>query len=115
MRGVRRAVTAALEVQRTGKVIGASLEAAPVVHIENDDLREAVASVPFEDVCITSSISVTADPAPADAFRLPEVAGVAVVFEKAAGEKCARCWKVLPDVGLFAHAGVCARCNAALR
>ena len=115
VRGVRRAVTAALEVQRTGKVIGASLEAAPVVHIENDDLREAVASVPFEDVCITSSISVTADPAPADAFRLPEVAGVAVVFEKAAGEKCARCWKVLPDVGLFAHAGVCARCNAALR
>jgi len=115
VRGVRRAVTAALEVQRTGKVIGASLEAAPVVHIENDDLREAVASVPFEDVCITSSISVTADPAPTDAFRLPEVAGVAVVFEKAAGEKCARCWKVLPDVGLFAHAGVCARCNAALR
>ena len=115
VRGVRRAVTAALEVQRTGKVIGASLEAAPVVYIENDDLREAVASVPFEDVCITSSISVTADPAPADAFRLPEVAGVAVVFEKAAGEKCARCWKVLPDVGLFAHAGVCARCNAALR
>ena len=115
VRGVRRAVTAALEVQRTGKVIGASLEAAPVVYIENDDLREAVASVPFEDVCITSSISVTADPAPTDAFRLPEVAGVAVVFEKAAGEKCARCWKVLPDVGLFAHAGVCARCNAALR
>ena len=57
---------------------------------------------------------MTGDLAPLDAFRMPEVAGVAVVFEKAAGAKCARCWKVLPDVGLFAHAGVCARCNDAL-
>ena len=114
VRGARRVVTAALEVQRTDKVIGASLEAAPIVHIEDDDLRDAVTSVTFEDICITSSISVTGDLAPLDAFRMPEVAGVAVVFEKAAGAKCARCWKVLPDVGLFAHAGVCARCNDAL-
>lgn len=33
LRQVRRVVTAALEVQRTAKVIGASLEAAPVVHV----------------------------------------------------------------------------------
>jgi isoleucyl-tRNA synthetase len=37
--------------------------------------------------------------APADAFRLDGVAGVAVVVEKANGTKCARCWKILPTVG----------------
>ena len=32
----------------------------------------------------------------------------------AEGEKCARCWKILPDVGTHAHPGVCSRCDAAL-
>ena len=114
IRRVRRAVTAALEVQRTAKVIGASLEAAPVVHVEDAGLLKALKSVPFEDVCITSSLALTADPAPAEAFRLPEVPGVGVVFELAAGQKCERCWKILPDVGTHRHPRTCQRCNDAL-
>ncbi len=114
VRAARRAVTAALEVQRTDKVIGASLEAAPVVHIDDADMLAALKSVVFEDLCITSAISLTADPAPAEAFHLPEVPGVGVVFEKAEGEKCQRCWKILPDVGAHSHAGVCGRCEEAL-
>jgi isoleucyl-tRNA synthetase len=41
----------------------------------------------------------TNDDAPSDAFRLSDVPGVAVVVEKAVGTKCARSWKILPDVG----------------
>ena len=114
IRRARRVVTAALEIQRTAKVIGASLEAAPVVHVEDAGLLAALKSVDFADVCITSTLSLTADPAPQEAFRLPDVPGVGVVFEKAEGEKCARCWKVLPDVGTHAHPATCARCDAAL-
>ncbi|GGE22091.1 isoleucine--tRNA ligase [Primorskyibacter flagellatus] len=114
VRSARRAVTAALEIQRTEKVIGASLEAAPVVHVEDGAMLEALKTVAFEDICITSDISLTGDPAPAEAFRLPEVPGVAVVFEEAEGEKCQRCWKILPDVGTHSHPGTCARCDAAL-
>ncbi len=114
IRAARRVVTAALEIQRRDKVIGASLEAAPVVYVAEEAVREALTAVPFEDICITSQIIVTGDPAPADAFRLPEVNGVAVRFAKAEGEKCARCWKVLPDVGTHAHEGVCGRCDAAV-
>jgi isoleucyl-tRNA synthetase len=33
------------------------------------------------------------DDGPADGFRLDEVPGVAVVFARAAGVKCARSWK----------------------
>ena len=45
---------------------------------------------------------------------LDDVPGVAVVPRLAEGEKCARCWKILPDVGIHAHPGVCARCDQAL-
>ncbi len=114
IRRVRRVVTAALEVQRTEKVIGASLEAAPVVHVDDKDVLEALKTVAFDDLCITSGVMLTNDPAPAEAFRMGEVEGVAVVFEKADGEKCERCWKILPDVGTHSHAGVCGRCDAAL-
>jgi isoleucyl-tRNA synthetase len=37
--------------------------------------------------------------APADAFRLDDVKGVAVVFQPAQGRKCARSWKISPAVG----------------
>ncbi|MBY6162419.1 isoleucine--tRNA ligase [Mameliella alba] len=114
VRRARRAVTAALEVQRTDKVIGASLEAAPTVHVRDPEMLAALKSVAFEDVCITSDIVLTGDPMPGEAFRMPEVEGVGVVFEKADGEKCQRCWKILPDVGTHAHAGTCKRCNDAL-
>ena len=114
IRAARRAVTAALEVQRTAKTIGASLEAAPVVHVDDGDLLAALRAADFADLCITSGLSLTADPAPSEAFRLPEVPGIGVVFEPAEGAKCQRCWKILPDVGSHAHPGVCARCDAAL-
>ncbi|MDJ1006910.1 MAG: isoleucine--tRNA ligase [Paracoccaceae bacterium] len=114
VRRVRRVVTAALEIERRNKVIGASLEAAPVVHVRDEATLAAVKSVPFEDVCITSAISLTGDPIPAEAFRMPEVEGVGVVFETAEGAKCQRCWKILPDVGSHRHPGVCGRCNDAL-
>lgn len=113
VRKVRRVVTGALEVQRTAKVIGASLEAAPLVHV-SAEMAAILATVPFEDICITSGIVVTADAAPEDAYRLDDVADVAVVFAEATGDKCERCWKILPDVGGHSHAGVCGRCDVAL-
>ncbi len=114
IRAVRRVVTAALEVQRQGKVIGASLEAAPVVHVRDSDVLTALKSVEFADVCITSDVVLSGDPMPDEAFRLPESEGVGVVFERAQGGKCQRCWRILPDVGSHATEGVCGRCEEAL-
>ena len=114
IRAARRVVTGALEVQRTAKVIGASLEAAPVVHVADTAILRALKSVEFADICITSGLSLTPDDAPDEAFRIPDVPGVGVVFEMAPGQKCQRCWRVLPDVGTHKHAGTCARCDAVL-
>lgn len=114
VRRARRVVTAALEVKRSDKTIGASLEAAPVVHVEDAEMLAALKSVAFADVCITSDLVLTRDPVPTEAFRMAEAPGIGVVFEMAEGEKCQRCWKILPDVGSHRHPGTCARCDAVL-
>ncbi len=113
VRTVRRVVTGALEVQRTAKVIGASLEAAPVVYVDAET-KALLDSVPFAELCITSDLTVTTDAPPQGAFALADVPGVAVVFHAAEGHKCERCWQILPEVGRFAHPATCKRCNDAL-
>ncbi len=114
IRRVRRVVTAALEVQRTEKVIGASLEAAPVLYLADQAVKDILEQMPFADICITSDLTLSTEAAPSDAFTMAEIEGIAVSFVKAEGEKCGRCWKILPDVGTHSHAGVCGRCDEAL-
>jgi isoleucyl-tRNA synthetase len=99
VRRVRRVVTGALEIERAQKRIGASLEAAPTVYVADDDLRHALDGVDFAEVCITSAIDVQAGEGPAEAFHLDDIPGVAVVPALASGRKCARSWKISPDVG----------------
>jgi isoleucyl-tRNA synthetase len=102
IRDVRRAVTGALEVERAAKRIGASLEAAPTVHVQVDDADyQALVSpaVGFADVCITSGITVLRGPGPGDAFRLHDLPNVAVQPKRAEGKKCARSWRYTSDVG----------------
>ncbi len=112
VREARRVVTGALEVQRTAKVIGSSLEASPVVYMDN--ARLGMDAEAFAELCITSGLEFSRTDAPADAFTLPDVGGVAVTFRPAPGHKCERCWRVLPDVGTHKHPGTCQRCNDAL-
>jgi isoleucyl-tRNA synthetase len=114
VRAVRRVVTGALEEQRTAKVIGSSLEAAPTVYLAPEYAEVITNPETFADLCITSQITLTTGDAPEGAWTSDDVSGVAVVFAKAEGEKCARCWKVLPDVGTHEHPAVCKRCDDAV-
>jgi isoleucyl-tRNA synthetase len=99
IRDVRRVVTGALELERAAKRIGSSLEASPVIYVSDRQTLATLFDVDLAEVCITSNYEVREDEAPAAAFRLDGVPGVAVVVEKAAGRKCARSWKILPTVG----------------
>jgi isoleucyl-tRNA synthetase len=93
LRQARAVVTGALEVARREKLIGSALEAAPRVWVADDGLRASLQAVDFSELCITSGVTIEEGAGPADAFRLAETPGVAVVVEKAAGVKCARSWK----------------------
>jgi isoleucyl-tRNA synthetase len=99
VRQVRRVVTGALEIERAQKTIGSSLEASPIVHITDAELRAAIADRDMAEICITSGLTVLDTPAPDGAFTLDEVKGVGVVFARASGTKCARSWRYTDDVG----------------
>ncbi len=99
IREVRKVVTGALEIERKDKRIGSSLEAAPVVHVADPDLRQALDGQDFAEICITSAIRIDGSEGPDDAFTLPEVAKVSVVPQLAEGRKCARSWRITTDVG----------------
>ena len=99
IRQVRRVVTGALEIERREKRIGASLEAAPTVYVTDPDLLAALDGVDLAEVFITSGATLVETDGPAEAFRIDDVPGVAVVPGLASGRKCARSWRILAEVG----------------
>ncbi len=74
-----------------------------------------LAGVDLAEICITSAARLEPGDVPADAFRSPDSPGIAARIGLAAGEKCQRCWKVLPEVGTVAdHPDLCRRCADAV-
>ena len=74
----------------------------------------ALDGVDLAEIAITSGVKLTTGEGPAEAFRLEDVAGVSVVPDTATGEKCQRCWMILPEVGSGedrAHEDLCHRCE----
>ena len=98
VRDIRRVILGALEPKRADKTIGSSLEAHPQIYIE-ENLSKALQNINLAEIAITSQATVITGAAPAGAYALSDVPGVAVVFNRAEGQKCERCWKILPDVG----------------
>ena len=115
IRRVRRVVTGALEIERRDKRIGASLEAAPEVFVADDALRAALGSGRLRGrlhhLRPRPRGRRPRPPAPSPSRTSPASPSSRALAD---GAKCARCWKILPDVGTHRHPGVCARCDAAL-
>jgi isoleucyl-tRNA synthetase len=94
LRGQRGAMTTALEKARGEKLIGSSLQATLTVPPEAATMLDAEG---WAELAIVSQAQT----------------GRALAVARAAGEKCARCWRVLPEVGSV-HAGLCLRCTAVI-
>src|SRR4029079_11400377 len=75
VRNVRRVVTGAIEIERAGKRIGSSLEAAPIVYVSDPDLFGALVDIDLAEVAITSAATLVEGDGPPEAFRLDEVKG----------------------------------------
>ena len=112
IRDVRKVVTGALEIERSEKRIGSSLQAKPTVYLTSDALT-ALDGMDASDIFITSGVTlINLDP-PSDAFILEDIRGVGVVQGSADGEKCERCWKILPEVASNEEP-ICNRCADAI-
>ena len=115
IRQVRRVVLGALEIERAEKRIGSSLQAAPRVFV-SPEIAGSLENTDLAEIAITSGIAIETGNGPANSFTLPDVAGIAVLPDKAKGQKCERCWKVLPEVGLNPdYPDICGRCVDAVR
>lgn len=93
----RGVITGAIEKMRAEKQIGSSLQARAVL--------SAKAKALCADTAFWSEICITSDAV----FAATDGADIA------GGEKCVRCWRVLPEVGANkAHAALCLRCCEAV-
>ncbi|MDR2766062.1 MAG: isoleucine--tRNA ligase [Holosporaceae bacterium] len=107
---IRKIITAALEIARKNKIIGSSLQA----HVTVFDPESFLPTTDVEfwkEIAIVSSFSIRNEPPPPDAFRNEESNGVGVAISVANGEKCERCWKIVPSMG---EEKICKRCRDAL-
>lgn len=111
LRAVRRIITTEIETARRSGQIGSSLQAAIELPVYEDKVS-LFDGVDWADLAIVSqaefSIIPEEAPQPENGAGVP--CGVPVV-SVADGEKCVRCWKVLPEVGQnAAYPTLCVRC-----
>ena len=101
---IRKVVNAAIEVKRSNKDIGSSLEADVEVYLK-DDYLEIVKDFDLSENFITSkAVAKKYIKNNNSLFKLDEIEDISVLVKKAEGKKCSRCWKIFP--------GSCARCEA---
>ncbi len=99
IREIRRRITVPLEEARRANLIGSSLEATVTLPLDAGD-ETILRPDQWTEIAIVSSLTTT----------LGTGESMAVVA-KAPGAKCARCWRVLPEVGQQPrHPALCARC-----
>lgn len=107
---IRDDVKKALEIARTAKVIGASLESAVTIYATGEQL-EFLRSV--EPILTTVLIVSAVEIKEGDGGEFKGDSGIGVTVVHASGDKCERCWSYSDTVGEDAeHPTLCARCRA---
>ncbi|MAJ23630.1 MAG: isoleucine--tRNA ligase [Candidatus Pelagibacter sp. TMED64] len=101
---IKKVVNAAIEVKRTNKEIGSSLETDVQVYLDDNYLK-IVKDLNLSENFITSKAEVKKLNNKDDFFKLDDIENVKVFVKKADGEKCPRCWKIF--------LGPCQRCESA--
>jgi isoleucyl-tRNA synthetase len=103
IRAIRRRITIPLEEARKANLLGSSLQAAVTLKLAPDE-ADLLGPDGWEEIAIVSAVHTVVGTGDEPAEIAP-----------APGEKCARCWRVLPEVGHQpGHPGLCARCADAV-
>ena len=101
---IRNVANAAIEIKRSSKDIGSSLEADVVIYLGKEYL-ELVKNIDLSEYFITSKANAKPIINDDKLFKLEEVENVKILVTKAKGKKCSRCWKILENE--------CLRCQEA--
>jgi isoleucyl-tRNA synthetase len=122
IRDIRSDITTAMEMKRSAGEIKSSLEASVRLSLPTAG-SEIFKVLDWAEIAIVSAVSL--DPPQeleqeSDFYRNPRKSGpdsdcVTILVRRASGAKCARCWKVLEEVGsVAAHPTLCLRCADAV-
>jgi isoleucyl-tRNA synthetase len=104
---VRTDVQKELELLRANKTIGASLEARVLIQADGETLNILKNYSGLREFLIVSTV---------DLEVAVDKGSIQVHAEKAAGEKCVRCWTYSPEIGTGQQfPGVCPKCVEALK
>ena len=91
------------------------MQATAQVYVKDSGYIDAFEGIDLAEVSITSSATMIQGEAPEGAFTMEDTADVAVISTLSDGEKCERCWQVLPEVGsISGHDDICGRCADAV-
>jgi isoleucyl-tRNA synthetase len=96
-------------LERSKGSIGSSLQAHVKVFLQDEGFYELLKTINLSELMITSSGDVVWEKIPEDSFHLVDVPKVGVQVSMALGEKCVRCWRILPEVK-----ELCERCDHAV-
>ena len=109
LKKIRKCVTAALELKRNEKLIGSSLQAKVTLYISLES-QKILEKINLAEMCIVSQIEIKdiADKS-TDAINFDEE-NIFVSISLASGEKCERCWTILPEVKSNPRK-LCERCD----
>jgi len=111
---LRDDIKKALELARSAKVIGASLEAHLDIFAEGE-LLEFLKSVEKELPAIMIVSSVKFSDSGKGEF-MGDIEGLSVTVSHSSGDKCERCWSYSDTVGAdVEHPTLCARCSTVLK
>ncbi|UMM64137.1 isoleucine--tRNA ligase [Aristophania vespae] len=103
LRQTRRLITTALEGARRDGLIGSSLEAKVILPLTAEE-KKASEGIDWAELSIASQLDIRVGQGNED-----------VQVMQADGQKCARCWRVLPEVGQnMEHSALCLRCVKAV-
>ena len=93
---IRNVANAAIEIKRTNKDIGSSLEADIQIYL-GDEYLKTTKDVDLSEYFITSKAQAKPMIKDDKLFKLGDVENVGVLVKKAQGKKCSRCWKILEN------------------
>ena len=113
---VRSDVLKALELTRSGKIIGHSLDAAVKV-MPPPEMAEFLTAceTALRTVCIVSRLELVAA-IEGEYYEGTAVPGLKIAVTQAPGEKCERCWCYDEEIGADSeHPTICPRCVAAVK
>ena len=109
LKRVRKSVTAALEIKRNEKLIGSSLQAKAIIYIPSE-IKQILSTLDLAEMCIVSSVEIKDISKKTTSSMNFEEEDIFVDISLAEGDKCQRCWTILPEVK-DNQDHLCSRCD----